>query len=492
MSSAFDDVVNTSSEPTGEEDVETYFGVSYDHDEYNKPWRDTDFLTQIYESDHAPTYQEIADKIGCSEQTVHNWMPDDAQRGGPGLPYEDIAMFSGGYDSLVATHYSMEQLDCDAVLHINTQTGIDENQEFVERVCEQFGWPLEIVTPNKTLEEFAKEYGFPKAPAHSWIYRYLKEHPLASFVTDLQCDKPSFYTGVRKDESSRRMENVTVDRQEMWGGRWWWEAPIAEFTAEDIVDYMIEHGLPRNPVVETIGRSGECFCGAYADRFSELVTLQENYPDHYEWIQSVESDVQEDIGTDEDHCYWGTSGMSSDELQELMESEDGADDMTMCVDCEGEGHREFGHDQDPTYESIYVAGPREGYCDYYNELTSYDTTTEWVNPFEQNEYENEQQAQKNVDEVYGKDIDSLRQCDGIVVRRISDYNLCGASIEAALAVEKMGIPCVVYNDADSEVPLMLEAIATEVVESSLAAAQAIISTSRKKLTEIDGESVIVE
>jgi len=471
--SAFDDVVNNTSEID-----ETYFGVSYDTEQYNKPWRDTEFLRSVYESEQAPTQSEIAEEIGCSAQTVGNWMPDDAQRGGPGLPYEDIAMFSGGYDSLVATHYAMEQLDCDAVLHIDTGTGIDENREFVEFVCDWFGWPLEIVTPNKTLDEFAEEFGFPKAPAHSWIYRYLKEHPLSSFVTDLECDKPSFYTGVRKHESSRRMENVSSETQEMWGGRWFWEAPIADFTTEDLVAYIVEHGLPRNPVAETIGRSGECFCGAYADRFSELLTLKDHYPEQYQWIMETEEEVQEEIGTDEDHCYWGTSGMSSDDLQELMDGEDAESDMLMCVDCEGEGHRDFGHDIEPYYESIYVAGQRDGHDEFVEFCESYDSLVEWINPFDLNEYETEDDAREHGSEVYGKDLDAVRNADAVVLRRVDDYNLCGGTIEATVAMESVGIPVVVYNEAETEVPLMLEALATEVVESQKKAPQRVCSYAR--------------
>lgn len=471
----------------------SYFGFQWDRETHSRPWRDHSFLVDVYESDHAPTQQEIADRIGCSVTTITNHMPEDAQRGGPGLPYEDIAMFSGGYDSLVATHYSMEELGCDAVLHIDTQTGIPENQQFVEKVCDWFDWPLEIVTPNKTLEEFAKEYGFPKAPAHSWIYRYLKEHPLARFTTSLETDQPSYYTGVRKNESARRMENVSTETQEMWNGRWLWEAPIAEFTEEDISEYIVEHGLPRNPVAETIGRSGECFCGAYADRFAELLTLEDHYPEHYDWIMETEADVQDEIGTDEDHCYWGTSGMSSDELQELMESEGDDPDMLMCVDCEGEGHRTLGHEKDPTYERIYIAGPRCTERDrcFHEQVTQYDTTAEWVNPFDLNEYNSEDEARRNADEVYGTDLDAVRQSDVVLLRRVEGYNLSGASIEAAVGMEKYGTPVIVYNEADSEIPLMLEALATEVTDDMSEAVQLACSYGRKVIQDRSGDDVLV-
>lgn len=319
----------------------SFEGVQWDSEQYDYPWDDPDLLRTLYERGEGKTHQEIGDLLGVSRSTITDRMPDDAQRGGPGLPYEDVALFSGGHDSLVSTHYAMEKLGCDAVVHINTLTGIDENQWFVEDVCDQFGWTLEIITPNKTLEEFAKEYGFPKEAAHSWIYRYFKEHPLARFTTSLEVDTPHYYTGVRRAESERRMRNVTSETQEHDGGRWIWEAPIADWTEEDIEEYISEHDLPSNPVVETIGRSGECFCGAYADRISELEVLQENYPNHYEWLMEVEDRVQESIGTNEGYCYWGSIGLTDEQLQEM---DDDVADMKLCADCEGGGHRSIGAD----------------------------------------------------------------------------------------------------------------------------------------------------
>jgi len=471
---------------------EQYFGFQWDSAEYQKPWRDAEFLAEVYESDEAPTHEEIASEMGCSAQTVGTWMPDGAQRGGEGLPYEHIAMFSGGYDSLASTHYAMEEYDCDCVLHIDTGTGIDENLEFVKHVCEVFDWPLEIVEPTKTLSEFAKENGFPKAPAHSWIYRYLKEHPLSSFVTDLEADKPTFYTGVRSKESARRMENVEPEPHEHGTGRWMWNPAIPDWSDNEVYAYLVEHGLPRNPVVETIGRSGECFCGAYADRFSELLTLQEHYPEHYEWVANVEEEVQAEIGTDKDTCFWGGGGLSEDQLEELQDADD-ADDMTMCVDCEGEGHRTLGHDQDPVYETVYLAGPKSGARDPYKwhkNVMAYDETVNWINPFELNDYTSEE-AHENAAEICGQDLDAVRNSDVVLLRRIDGYNLCGASIEAAVALEN-GIPVVVWNDTHTDVPTMLEGTATEVCEERTEAIQSALSYGRKLINDRYNKTVLVK
>lgn len=330
----------------------------------SKPWKDESKLRQAYEE--YGTQQAVSDEFGCSHVTIHRWMETHGietfvERRRENLPYEHVAMFSGGHDSLVSTHETMEHRDGDVVFHIDTGTGIEKNQQYVEDVCEQFGWELEIRSPSMTLEEFAEEYGFPKQAAHSWIYRYLKHHPLSRFTTELSSDHPKYYTGVRRDESQRRMKTVTAEHQER--DRWTWVAPIMDFTADDIETYIAEHNLPRNPVVENIGRSGECFCGAYADRVSELVELEKSYPDHAQWIIDLEERVQGKIGTDEDYCYWGSVGTESELVDDVIDgtmdiNEETLDeitpddvnvdlfkrmleggDMKLCTDCEIGGHR---------------------------------------------------------------------------------------------------------------------------------------------------------
>jgi len=51
---------------------------------------------------------------------------------------EDFALFSGGNDSVVSTHYSMSEYDIDYVVYLDTGTGILENKEHVKGVCEQY------------------------------------------------------------------------------------------------------------------------------------------------------------------------------------------------------------------------------------------------------------------------------------------------------------------------------------------------------------------
>lgn len=244
-----------------------------------------------------------------------------------------FALFSGGYDSLVSTHKAMEDGNADGVVYLRTSSELPKNTQFVKDVCEEFGWPLYIREPSLTLKEFGLRYGFPKAGAHSWAFRYFKGHSLGRFVTELG-ERPEFVTGVYRHESDRRFENVEARVQEK--DRWDYRSDVYNWRSHQFDDYRQDHGLPTSDVVEALGRSGDCFCMAYGTRDEELVALRSaGFDDHADRLTEIESDVQEEIGTDEDYCWLGSSGMSSSELRaKKAESDVEQAELFGCERCD--------------------------------------------------------------------------------------------------------------------------------------------------------------
>jgi 3'-phosphoadenosine 5'-phosphosulfate sulfotransferase (PAPS reductase)/FAD synthetase len=244
---------------------------------------------------------------------------------------ERYALFSGGEDSLVATHRTMTEYDADGVIYLDTSSSLPDNDRYVRETCEELGWELEILEPTCSLKEFAKN-GFPKAASHSWAYRYFKGHALGRFTT--QCDgEPIYTTGVYKAESERRFRNIEAEYQDGPGGRWKFHAIIHDWTEDEIQQYIEEHDLPRNPVVEDLGRSGDCFCLAFDTRDEALLDLRANgYEEHADWLLKVEEEVQDELGTDEEYCWIGSEGLSSKELRAKMAE---ADDVqqSLCASC---------------------------------------------------------------------------------------------------------------------------------------------------------------
>ena len=249
---------------------------------------------------------------------------------------EQFALFSGGNDSIASTHYAYENYEIDFTVYLDTNSGIPENKEYVKDVCDRYGWELIVLSSPVTLKSFAlgtdtrQPLGFPGPAAHSWAFQYFKQRQLRMIARQTDAE-PKFYTGVRSDESARRMRNVKGETQE--GERWLWISPIHDWSDEQTDAYRKEHDLPRNPVNEKIGRSGDCYCGAYANRQTELVELEAHYPDHYEWITQLEQEVQDEIGTSEPHCYWGFGDMNEKELRGLIAENDDAQ-MMLCSSCD--------------------------------------------------------------------------------------------------------------------------------------------------------------
>lgn len=208
-------------------------------------------------------------------------------------PAAIFALFSGGHDSLVSTHFAANILGnrLDGVVHIDTGIGIPETQEFVKAICETFCWPLKIYralentkadgTPDpKDYEAIIMEHGFPGPSAHQYMYNNLKLRQVERLVREHRGKrgrKVMLITGVRIEESSRRMGTVKDIQVPPKGGGQVWVAPMLHHTSQDQHDYMAMHGLPRNPVKDKLCMSGECLCGAFAHK-GELQEIEFWYP----------------------------------------------------------------------------------------------------------------------------------------------------------------------------------------------------------------------
>lgn len=139
-------------------------------------------------------------------------------------PSKVFALFSGGDDSLAATIFASRQEGFSGVVHINTGIGIKEANRFVRRTCSEQKWPLiELHPTDKTYRDFVLEFGFPGPAAHKYCYIWLKERPLQWFIANVakntHRDKVALITGVRLQESTRRMGYV--QKIQTQGSRLW-------------------------------------------------------------------------------------------------------------------------------------------------------------------------------------------------------------------------------------------------------------------------------
>jgi 3'-phosphoadenosine 5'-phosphosulfate sulfotransferase (PAPS reductase)/FAD synthetase len=178
--------------------------------------------------------------------------------------------YSGGNDSLATTHWAMTHYPQCKVLHCNTGIGIEATRVHVRNTCKQFGWPLVEIRAKEDCgqdyDELVMEHGFPGPAHHYKMYQRLKERCIQFLVRRTKRkgsnERVLIISGLRRDESKRRSGYVHREVNEINYQRW--VNPLFWWTGQDVYDYIQKHNLPRNPVSEVLGMSGECLCGAYA------------------------------------------------------------------------------------------------------------------------------------------------------------------------------------------------------------------------------------
>jgi len=195
------------------------------------------------------------------------------------------ALVSGGKDAVSIAHWLSEQNRLKAVLHIDTGVGIQATQDFVKDLCQDQGWPLEILKPKPpyVYASMALEFGFPGPANHSQIMGRLKSETLRHYVKG----KPyhCMITGVRKFESARRQGKYPAPLN--LKNNVFFCNPFFYMTTEYTYRYIHEHGLKITPVHAVMGMSGECNCGSFGTRREkELITqLDPKLADYISWLE---------------------------------------------------------------------------------------------------------------------------------------------------------------------------------------------------------------
>lgn len=252
-------------------------------------------------------------------------------------PKKILLLFSGGHDSLCATHYAANYLSGlnipFEVYHGNTGIGIKETRQFVYSTCKRFGWKLYEghPDPGDTYEDMVRKHGFPGPPHHRYTYRFLKERALRKYVTHVCKSSPQarenvlLITGLRQSESRIRMGYKEPTRKE---NSMVWCNAIFYWTKDICERYMLAHNLPRNPVKDKICISGECLCGAFARR-EEWIEIKNSFPDAAKEIERLHK-----IAIEHGHPWeWASNPNEYEKLAKRSKK------MFMCVGCEEKNER---------------------------------------------------------------------------------------------------------------------------------------------------------
>nr|WTC12495.1 phosphoadenosine phosphosulfate reductase family protein [Streptomyces anthocyanicus] len=246
---------------------------------------------------------------------------------------------SGGGDSGNLGHLLRGRYD--AVLHVNTGTGIPETTQYVRDVAAAWGDVLHVLSPKNSYEDLvlgrviastgpnagkrAIWKGFPGPAGHKVMYRHLKDEPLMRFRREFLGDQKRlpraerrrviYLGGMRWGESDKRFRNAeAIDAD----GSIVWVSPLVHWTDAHMREYRARHrcqqdhehakhrlcfdgALPLNEVTEHIHMSGECLCGAYA-KPGELDEVEFFYPETAQKLRSLERQAE---AAGIPACRWG-------------------------------------------------------------------------------------------------------------------------------------------------------------------------------------------
>jgi 3'-phosphoadenosine 5'-phosphosulfate sulfotransferase (PAPS reductase)/FAD synthetase len=260
-------------------------------------------------------------------------------------PVAVYALLSGGHDSAAVARWAVEALAdtgrrFDGLLHIDTTIGVDETREYVRDLARLLGVPLRVESRDDSgagYDELVRAFGFPGPGFHGLPYALLKERVLRRVVREAKVGHPrsarvALISGARRQESERRMgldEPVTRVGSQLWVN------PFFDYTGPALKQYRADTGVPDNDVALLLGKSGECYCGAFAQPGELEQTTALGFPAVEQRVRDLEHDARV---AGHPACVWGRRPPPRivEQQRKAGQLELPAGFMPMCVGCGAE------------------------------------------------------------------------------------------------------------------------------------------------------------
>lgn len=205
-------------------------------------------------------------------------------------------LFSGGKNSVVVADYIARYFPerFAGCVFTNTGLGSQETRNWVIGYCYGRNWELTMTWP-KEKERFHNilmKHGFAGAGNHNMWMAYLKYHSWQQFIKDHLEEKPALISGVFKRESFARTKLKIYSKKPIdTDGKMIFVKPMHRWNAIQFWDYFYEHKLAKSPVYDWFNKSGECYCGAFAEPW-ELKLLEKFDPLAFNTIKWEEEQIQ--------------------------------------------------------------------------------------------------------------------------------------------------------------------------------------------------------
>lgn len=218
---------------------------------------------------------------------------------------DDVAVaFSGGRDSLIALHLTLQRRQNIKVVFVNTSIEFPETITYVRQLAQDWSLDFHEVRVKKNFWQLTDERGLPIGGRGNGTFlselseaagvklsnaccNQLKITPARQFYRKMEIEAQ--VTGLRVDESMMRRFNFADYGALRWSRDYgtlvaW---PIFVWNTEDIETYIERYRLPVNPLYEMGHQRVGCW-SCMQDFFktdSRLFTLRQTHPGMYETLK---------------------------------------------------------------------------------------------------------------------------------------------------------------------------------------------------------------
>ena len=254
-------------------------------------------------------------------------------------------LVSGGKDSLYVAHRLSDMGKLKAVMHVQTNIGLQMTTDFLRDYCKDQGWPLYVQEPMPKFiyASHVLESGFPGPGYHKYIMGKLKLKTMRDFALTIDRKNHCLIGGIRKFESKERDKNYPYPIAS--DGALWFGNPAFYKQDKEIYEYILKNNIKLSPAYKVgFGTSGDCLCGSYA-QYSEKELIKKNDPKLASYIEWLEEGIQK-FGTPLARKYsqWGKGKINMADMDQLTsitdfmsENPDLLDEMESLVCGDGCG-----------------------------------------------------------------------------------------------------------------------------------------------------------
>lgn len=163
------------------------------------------------------------------------------------LPGTHVLTSSFGVQSAVSLHMLSRVSSAIPVVLIDTGYLFPETYQFVDQLVERLDLDLRVYSPQITAAWQEARYGQLWLQGETALerYNYLnKVEPMSRALQDMSVG--TWFAGLRRDQSDSRADIPYVK----YDGERYKVHPIADWSGQDVLDYLEEHALPGHPLLE--------------------------------------------------------------------------------------------------------------------------------------------------------------------------------------------------------------------------------------------------